>query len=73
MSKLKGFYLDAEMRRQVYDHITATARERLVEDAMREADTKWYNRLMFVLQDSDRALSDMFEVKEDKPKVNPAK
>jgi len=73
VSKLMDFHLDAELKRQVYDHITAIARDRLVEDAMKEADTNWYNRLMFVLQDSDKALADMFEVRHDKPKVNPAK
>lgn len=72
MHKLQEFFIDKEMKKQVFDHITAYAKERLVEAAGKQEQTDWFRPLIEVLNDSDKALDQMFEtpktVKPNSPK-----
>jgi hypothetical protein len=71
--KLREFYLDKEMKKDVFNHITFYAKERLEESAMKGEPTDWFKPLIEILSSSDKSLSDMFEVTENKPKINRAK
>jgi hypothetical protein len=73
MPKLQSFHADKELKREVYDLITAVAKERLIEDATKELPTVWFKRLMEVLNDTERELDSMFEQKKETKKVNHAR
>lgn len=72
-SLLNKFYLNKELRKEVYDFITASAKELLVEYATKQQPTDWFRPLLETLQDSDKKLIEMFEVTQPKKNVNRAK
>jgi hypothetical protein len=73
MSRLRDFYTDKELKKEVFDHIFFHAKERLIEAATKKESTDWFSPLLDVLLDSDRKLDEMFEVKQDKKIINRAK
>lgn len=73
MNKLREFYQDKQMRLEVFNHITECAKQVLIERATKEQPTDWFRPLLETLADSDSALGQMFEVQQDKPKLNRAK
>lgn len=70
---LSKFHADHELKKEVFDFITANAKELLVEYATKQQPTDWFLPLLKTLKDADTNLTQMFEVEKQAKPVNRAK